>query len=121
MVDEEEAEQCLRAWASEAGLCKDSDFLVHWSGLAKAGEGATEDALPRPSPWNHFAKDVAIVDTEETPQCLRAWAIEAGLPEESKFLSHWFSLVKGEGATEDALPRPSPWNHFAKDAAILDM
>jgi len=118
----------LRQWAFDAGLPEESRFLSHWFGLASAGSETSNAALPRPSPWNQFVKEDALVDEpmedeadeenglEATHEelALRAFAMDAGLPEESKFLSHWFGLTKSgeEGATLEQLPRPSAWNKF---------
>ena len=57
----QETEQRLKEWATEAGLPRDSKFLSHWFGLTKADEGMSHEALPRPSPWNHFVDDVSMV------------------------------------------------------------
>jgi hypothetical protein len=113
----------LRQWTFEAGLPEESRFLSHWFALANAGTNASEGSLPRPSPWNHFVKEEAIVDglkaeeeelaVSHEESALRAFAVDAGLPEESKFLSHWFGLTK-EGALSEQLPRPSAWNKFAQ-------
>jgi hypothetical protein len=113
----------LRQWTFEAGLPEESRFLSHWFALANAGTNASEGSLPRPSPWNHFVKEEAIVDglkaeeeelaASHEESALRAFAVDAGLPEESKFLSHWFGLTK-EGALSEQLPRPSAWNKFAQ-------
>jgi len=107
----------------ESGLAEESRFLSHWFGLSKIGEeGAAKEQLPRPSPWNYFAKDLSSPKVESSTSGfgLRAWAQESGLDEESRFLSHWFGLTSGKVALDTQLPRPSPWNHFAKAKAIVD-
>merc|ERR1711871_1599923 len=114
----------LRQWAFDSGLPEESRFLSHWFALANAEADASEGALPRPSPWNHFVNEAAIVDclkVEEEEElsvsheelALRAFAVDTGLPEESKFLSHWFGVTK-EGALSEQLPRPSAWNKFVR-------
>jgi len=119
----------LRRWAWDAGLPEGSKFLRHWFGLANAGVGASADALPRPSPWNHFVQDESISENAQhkevkeevtMPRCeraLRCWAADAGLPEESLHLQHWFGLSKSgdEGVMQGQLPRPSPWNMFVAE------
>jgi len=102
---EDEAE--LRSWAKESGLPSTSRFLSHWFGLSKLGEeGAAKEQLPRPSPWNRFAREEALIDREldeedlpeEEPGTeadafeLRAWSFTAGLEDDSQFLNHWFGL-----------------------------
>merc|ERR1712046_419997 len=116
-------ELALRAFALDAGLPEESKFLSHWFGLTnKSGEeGATMEQLPRPSAWNKFVPANTFVapaaPVESNRYDLRKWAFDAGLPDESRFLSHWFGLASTGGAseTQQQLPRPSAWNTFMTD------
>jgi len=110
----------LRVWAADAGLGGESRFLSHWFGLADA-QTAAEEQLPRPSPWNYFANEKKEYGTPVLQHTLQSWAAQAGLPEKSRFLSHWFGLADVSLGSMDALPRPSPWNHFTRDEAIVDI
>ena len=103
----------LRKFAPDAGLAADSKFLLHWFGLSATKNGCVDEELPRPSPWTHFAKDIALVDADtqyvlESESELRKFADTAGVPGDS--------LLDGK-PMEDKLPRPSPWNHFARDVS----
>ena len=77
-----------------AGLDENSRFLGHWFGLTKTGGAQLEDQLPRPSPWNYFCDEEAIVDASSSAGVtkgeagLRKFASDAGLAADSKFLSH---------------------------------
>jgi hypothetical protein len=106
----------LRGFAQDAGLADDSKFLSHWFGVTTEG-AQQEDTLPRPSPWNCFAREVTKPQRKQ-PQAvgyeLRAWAHDAGLADDSQFLSHWF----GVGQAQGQLPRPSPWNVFSRDSKV---
>jgi len=114
-------EAALRTFADEAGLPEDSQFLSHWFGLKKIGDelSASTEKLPRPSPWNMFIKDetVEVAEKSQSGFELRAFAHDAGLAEDSKFLSHWFGLTDTETVLEDQLPRPSPWNYFSNQTS----
>merc|ERR1719163_1295491 len=106
----------LRSFAEQQGLSEDSKFLSHWFGLSKAGEEASAEQLPRPSAWNCFVK------VNRNGYALRKFAMESGLSEDSKFLSHWFGLAPaGDSAMEDKMPRPSPWNYFATETRIVNV
>merc|ERR1719482_1895280 len=76
-------------------------------------EDSLDEALPRPSPWNAFNRDMSIapIVKRNTGCDLRAFAFNAGLSDDSAFLSHWFGLACGTSST-DKIPRPSPWNKF---------
>merc|ERR1711871_1461606 len=103
----------LRTWSANAGLPEESRFLSHWFGVTQIGEeGPLDHQLPRPSPWNRFVSDSARPKAEESAFELRAWAAEAGLSEQSRFLSHWFGVSTNNSAHQERLPRPSPWNRF---------
>jgi hypothetical protein len=125
-IPEEKGEATVRAWAHESGLAGDSKFLSHWFGLSKEGASALDERLPCPSPWNYFNKmadekgHVRLASTTS----LRVWADKSGLAADSKFLSHWFGLSKAAEVIEDqlprGLPRPSPWNLFCENSAIID-
>jgi hypothetical protein len=106
----------LRTWAAESGLDENSRFLEHWFGLSNADAVIMTDKLPRPSPWNKFVEESKpAVEAETNGLALRAWAHDAGLAEDSQFLSHWFGLSNAEKkVTEEQLPRPSPWNYFVE-------
>jgi len=105
----------LRKFAHDSGLAGDSKFLAHWFGLADAGTAPMSDALARPSPWNYFVRDEALCNKVEEEQGLAEWAQASGLPEDSKFLAHWFGVTKAnEKALSEQLPRPSPWNQFVQ-------
>jgi len=58
--------------------------------------------------WNMVQEDSVA------PEKLSQWASKTGLPESSKFLSHWFGLATEQSLTEQ-LPRPTPWNQFAAE------
>ena len=105
-------ETALRSFAKDAGLAEDSKFLSHWFGLVKRAE--QQEQLPRPSPWNCFAREAPqpIEENKTSGYDLRAWAFDAGLPEESQFLSHWFCV----GEVDGQLPRP----HQMRAEAVQD-
>ena len=48
---------------------------------------------------------------------LQKFADIAGLPGDSLFLSHWFSLTNDGKSMEDKLPCSLPWNHVARDVS----
>jgi len=109
-------EAALRMFTEEAGLADDSKFLSHWFGLKRIGdESASSAKLPRPSPWNMFTQDVEPIHVEEKKCSFGLRAFAADLPEDSKFLSHWFGLTNSAATMDDKLPRPSAWNYFAND------
>merc|ERR1711871_359355 len=67
---------------------------------------------------NSMAMGVAALRRMPTAEAeLRTFAKEAGLAEDSKFLSHWFgaSAIHEETTIDEALPRPSPWNCFVRE------
>merc|ERR1712096_420148 len=108
----------LRSFAEKQGLSEDSKFLSHWFGLTKPGDmDASAERLPRPSAWNCFVKvPAAEVQVSKNGYALRKFAMESGLSEDSKFLSHWFGLTPaGDAPMGDKMPRPSPWNYFATE------
>jgi hypothetical protein len=108
----------LRAWSSESGLSSESRFLSHWFGLKLTDdESATEEALPRPTPWNYFMTESRPVAEAKAKTCfgIRAFALDAGLADDSKFLSHWFGMKSDGESLDEQLPRPSAWNYFAND------
>jgi len=125
----------VRKFAMESGLSDDSKFLSHWFGLT-SGEKSLEDKMPRPSSWNYFSTETRSVNVPVMEQIiskahstmrrdqdtLRGFATRSGLPEDSKFLSHWFGLSKigDNSANTDKLPRPSAWNCFVKKRTRAD-
>ena len=89
--------EALRTWAAESGLDENSRFLEHWFGLSNADAVIMTDKLPRPSPWNKFVEESKpAVKAETNGFALRAWTHDAGLAEDSQFLSHWFGLSNAE-------------------------
>merc|ERR1712159_247783 len=103
----------LRAFAHDAGLAEDSKFLSHWFGLTDSSS-TMEDKLPRPSPWNYFTRQKPRkVAPKDCVFGLRAWSHDAGLPDESQFLSHWFGVEQKASTVYTDLMGPAtavtPW------------
>jgi len=125
--EEQSEEEQLRSWTKDAGLPAESQFLSHWFGLSKFDEATAAGALPRPTPWNYFAGEgsckIVAKSAEKAPASyeLRQFAFDAGLAEESRFLSHWFGLASaGAEPMTEKMPRPSAWNHFVTDSKTYE-